>query len=113
MSLDAFTRNLLTNDEVIAVDQDELGHAAKKVWEKDGWEIWARKLADGREVVGIFNFKDSYRGLLLLDLVPQLSQGTLLRDLWRQKDLGSLSAKFQARVPAHGVLLLAMGEPHR
>ncbi len=111
--LDVFTRNLLTNDEVIAIDQDELGRAATQVWAKEGWEIWARELADGRTMVGIFNSADGYRRLPLLDVVPQLSRGKFLRDVWRQKNLGPLSAKFQARVPAHGVLLLALGQAHR
>jgi len=111
--LDAFTRNLLTNDEVIAIDQDELGQAATQVWAKDGWEIWARELANGTQVVGVFNFENRYRRLPLLDVVPQLSQGKLLHDVWRQKDLGPLDAKSKAQVPAHGVLLIALSKAHR
>ena len=108
--LDEFTRNLLTNDEVIAIDQDPLGRAARKAWAEDDWEIWVRELADGRQAVGVFNFGDEYRPLKLAGRVPALKPGTVLRDAWRQKDLGPLAPGYAARVPAHGVLLLVSGK---
>jgi len=107
--LDEFTRNLLTNDEVIAIDQDPLGHAARKAWAEDGWEIWVRELADGRQAVGVFNFGEEFRSLKIAGRVPALKAGVALRDAWRQQSLGPLAAGFEARVPAHGVLLLVVG----
>lgn len=108
--LDAFTRNLLVNDEVIAIDQDPLGSAARRVWAADGWEIWARELADGRRAVGVFNFGEQFRGLKLAGRVPELAAGVALRDVWRQDDLPPLTADFEVRLPAHGVQLLLAGE---
>jgi alpha-galactosidase len=108
--LDAFTRNLLVNDEVIAVDQDPAGRAARKLWSEKGWEIWVRELEDGRYAVGVFNFSDQYGSLQLAGLVPMLKTGAPLRDLWRQKNLGRLTTSFAAQVPAHGVLLLTVGK---
>jgi hypothetical protein len=110
--LDAFTRNLLVNDEVIAVDQDPLGQAARRVWADEGWEIWERELADGRRAVGVFNFGEQFRSLKLAGRAPALVAGARLRDLWRQQDLGPLAAGFEARVPAHGVLLLVVEKQH-
>jgi alpha-galactosidase len=107
--LDAFTRNLLVNDEVIAIDQDPLGHAARRAWVGDEWEIWVRELADGRQAVGVFNFGDRFRRLKLAGHVPELAPGVALRDVWRQQDLAPLTAGYAAAVPAHGVLLLAVG----
>jgi len=53
--IDDFTRDLLGNREVIAIDQDPLGKAAHRVT-SDGWtEVWARPLSDGRTAVGLFN----------------------------------------------------------
>ena len=106
--LDAFTRNLLTNDEVLAVDQDPMGHAARRMLDEDGWQIWMRDLADGRKAVGIFNFGEAYRALPIVPETLGLASGMRLRDLWRQKNLGNLQPGFKARVPAHGVLLLAV-----
>ncbi len=55
--LDDFTLSLLTNDEVLAVDQDELGKQAHMIHDDpdNGTEIWARPLADGSVAVGMFN----------------------------------------------------------
>ncbi|HXE54893.1 MAG TPA: putative Ig domain-containing protein [Tepidisphaeraceae bacterium] len=55
--LDDFTLSLLTNDEVLAVDQDELGKEARRISEDraTGAEVWARPLADGTMAVALFN----------------------------------------------------------
>ncbi|HSD67191.1 MAG TPA: putative Ig domain-containing protein, partial [Vicinamibacteria bacterium] len=42
--LDAFTLSLLTNDEVIDVDQDPLGRPGRRVWKRGPLEVWARDL---------------------------------------------------------------------
>jgi hypothetical protein len=109
--LDAFTRNLLVNDEVIEIDQDPLGRAAQRSWSQDGWEIWVRELSDGRKAVGVFNFGDQFRSLRLAGRVPELAAGVRMRDVWRQKNLAPLTAAFAAQVPAHGVLLLTVDGP--
>jgi hypothetical protein len=111
--LDAFTRNLLVNDEVIAIDQDPRGLAARRAWNQDNWQIWVRELADGRHAVGIFNFGEQFRRLKVAGRVPELGAGAPLRDLWRQRQLAPLTAAFEAKVPAHGVLLLAVGKARR
>jgi hypothetical protein len=106
--LDAFTRNLLTNDEVLAIDQDALGHAAARAWSEDGWEIWVRELEGGRKAIGVFNFGSTFRSLPLAGKVADLAPGVRLRDVWRQRELGALDPSTLARVPAHGVLLLTL-----
>ena len=106
--LDAFTRNLLTNDEVIAVDQDPRGSAARQLLDHDGWQVWARDLADGSKAVGVFNFGEQFRTLPLDMAALHLPAGGKARDLWRQKELGPLTKGFVARVPTHGVLLLGV-----
>ena len=108
-TLDDFTRNLLSNDEVIAIDQDPLGHAARQVLVSDNWQVWVRELSDGRHAVGVFNLGAQFRMLKLRPQILGLSSGARVRDLWRQKDLGALRTGFEVRVPAHGVLLLAVG----
>ncbi len=109
--LDAFTLSLLANDEVIAVDQDPLGHAAGRVWSDARREIWARPLADGTMAVGLFN-----RGLHATQVTVQWAQLGLqgrqpVRDLWQRKDLEVAHDKFTATVPRHGAVLLKIGKP--
>jgi len=109
--LDAFTLALLTNDEVIDVDQDPLGHSARRVWQDARREIWARPLEDGAYAVGLFN-----RGLGPAEVSVDWSQlglrGPLrVRDLWRRADLGTFAGKFSATVPRHGAVFIRASRP--
>jgi alpha-galactosidase len=111
--LDAFTLALLTNDEVIDVDQDPLGRAAHRVWSDARREIWARPLHDGTLAVGLFN-----RGLAPADVTVDWTQLGLrgrqpVRDLWRRADLGPFAEKFSATVPRHGAVFLKIGKPNK
>lgn len=116
--LDSFTLGLLTNDEVIDVDQDELGRAANLVRanypfpataaanSSNGQEIWARPLADGSIAVGLFNLDSQAAPVRVTWNDLHLSGKATVRDLWRQKDVGVFQDKFEAQVPAHGVVLI-------
>ena len=53
--MDSFTLSLLTNDEVLAIDQDELGHEAKQVVVDGRRRVWVKDLADGSHAIGVFN----------------------------------------------------------
>lgn len=106
--LDDFTLSLLTNDEVIDVDQDPLGKPGRRAAYAEGCEVWVRDLEDGSKAVGLFN-----RGELEATVTAHWSdlglQGNqIVRDLWRQKDLGTFSGEFHAAVPRHGVVLLRL-----
>ncbi|HTW93296.1 MAG TPA: hypothetical protein VMD30_00790, partial [Tepidisphaeraceae bacterium] len=110
--LDDFTKSLLTNDEVLAIDQDPLGRQARRIFADDyGVEIWAKNLEDGTKAVGLFN-----RGEMTAKAVVRWDQigeweAQPVRDLWRQKDLGSFSDEFSTDVPRHGVVLIKVGTP--
>ncbi len=109
--LDPFTLALLTNDEVLDVDQDPLGRAASRVWKDARTEVWARPLSDGTMAVGLFN-----RGLGETRVTARWSDLGLkgsqtVRDLWVQKDLGSFNDEFTATVPRHGVVFVKIGQP--
>lgn len=100
-NLDPFTLNLLTNDEVIAVDQDSLVKAARRISKVGDGEVWSRPLEDGSQAIGLFNVGDD-------PVVVRTSWigKKRVRDLWKQKDLGAFVGGYQARVPRHGVVLL-------
>lgn len=109
--LDDFTLALLTNDEVIDVDQDPLGRAARRVWHDARREVWARPLHDGTMAVGLFN-----RGFAPSNVSVEWHQLGLqgpqpVRDLWRRVNLGTVAGKFSATVPRHGAVLLKIGTP--
>lgn len=102
-------RRILTNKEAIAIDQDALGKQGDRLYQNGDLEVWTRPLSGGRVAVGLFN-----RGASASDISIQLAQvgfprGGKLRDVWKQKDLGSHSGTFTDTVPTHGVTLLIVG----
>ena len=108
--LDAFTLNLLTNDEVIALDQDPLGHQAACVDTVGDVRVYLKKLEDGSVAVGFCNFgrqpaELKYAGYAQLGLSGRQS----VRDLWRQQNVGSVEVGRDAwplAIPSHGIVLL-------
>ncbi|MGC2387782.1 MAG: glycoside hydrolase family 27 protein [Candidatus Acidiferrum sp.] len=104
------TLALLTNKEVIAIDQDRLGKQADRVYTEGTEEIWARTLADGSRAVGIFNRFDWPQTIEVSFRELGYKGSVKARDIWADKDLGTLPAHYNARVPGHGVVLLHVSE---
>ncbi len=106
--LDDFTLRLLTNDEVIDVDQDPLGKPGRRVALDEDREVWVRDLEDGSKAVGLFNRGECETKVTAQWADVGVKGKQVARDLWRQKDLGTYSGEFQASVPRHGVVLLRL-----
>lgn len=104
--LDAFTLSLLTNDEVLEVDQDPLGKPGRRVAQEDSLEVWVRDLEDGSKAVGLFNRSECAAPVTARWADLGLKGKQTVRDLWRQQDLGVYEGQFQAPVPRHGVVLV-------
>jgi alpha-galactosidase len=109
---DEFTLSLLKNREVIAVNQDALGDMGLRLETEnpDGIEIVVKQLADGSAAVGLFNRAETAQVATLR--LPDLGKNGLhvLRDLWRQVDIGETSGDFCAEIPGHGVILVKVSE---
>lgn len=117
--LDAFTLNLLTNDEVIEVDQDPLGKSARLIADKEGVQTWLKPMSDGSFAVGFFNTADygkspeSYfrwgnEQPKQLEVVLQqlgLRGKWRIRDIWRQRNIGLIDHSFTTTIPHHGVMM--------
>jgi alpha-galactosidase len=108
--LDDFTLGLLTNDEVLAVNQDSLGKEARCVSKEGDLRVYAKNLADGSKVVGLFNLGTNGTATLTVHWSDVELSGTIhaVRDLWRQKDLGKFKAEFRMPVAAHGAELISV-----
>ena len=104
--MDDFELNLVTNDEVLAVHQDPLGKPADRVSKKDELEVWARPLADGSLAVGLFNRDEMDMKVSVKWSELGISGKRKVRDLWRQKDLGTFDDEFSAVVPRHGTVFV-------
>ncbi len=107
--LDAFTIGLLSNDEVLALDQDALGKQAVRVATVGPVDVFLKELEDGGRALGFFNrggqeYQAEFNKLSRLGFTGKQH----VRDLWRQKDLPDCGDKLSLKVPAHGVVLLKL-----
>jgi alpha-galactosidase len=100
------TVELLTNRDVIAVDQDGAGKQGDRVSAEGPIEVWAKPLADGSKAVGIFNRHQT-------PLTARVDMGSVgfkgavkAKDLWQKKELGEVKGSYVVKVPAHGVVFL-------
>jgi len=103
-------KEILTNREVIAVNQDALGHQASRVAKGGSVEIWSKMLKDGSRAVLVLNRGASETEAsvpwTVLGYPEHLSAG--VRDLWVHKDLGKFTGKFSVKVPSHDVVVLTV-----
>jgi alpha-galactosidase len=102
-------RAILTNPDVIAIDQDPLGKQGSLFMDHPGKQIWVKELSQGNWAVCFFN--DSDEDVPVRIHWPYLTflQGTYtVRDVWKAKDLGATDADMTTDVPAHDVTLLKL-----
>ncbi len=104
--LDDFTLGLLCNDEVIDVDQDTLGRPGRRVAKDRSSRSGPRTWRTASLAVGLFNRGESPATVTARWSDLGLSGPRVVRDLWRQKDLGQFEGQFEAAVPRHGVVLV-------
>ena len=102
------TLELLTNPEVIAIDQDPLGRQGQRASQEGKAEVWAKPLADGRVAAGLFN-----RGGVTASVTARwvdlgLHGRVRVRDAWARKDLGAFADSFTVEVPPHGAALVVL-----
>ena len=120
--LDAFTLSLLSNDEMIAINQDPLGKPARLVADTHGVQVWLKPMEDGSYAVGLFNTDDfgktpqSY--FRWNDEAPKtfefrfadagLAGNWTVRNVWTQKDLGRFEGSITTSIRHHGVVVLRL-----
>jgi alpha-galactosidase len=103
-------QNILTNKEVIAVDQDSLGREGERVGKDGNLEVWAKQLKDGSRAVVLFNRGGTEEKITAawdaLGYPDHLAAS--VRDLWQHKDLGKFTGKFSSSVASHGVVMVSV-----
>lgn len=102
-NLDPFTLSLLKNAEVIEVNQDALGRAAKPT--PDNPSTWTKQMADGSTVIALFNLDEQKKTITANLNALGFSSAQRVRDLWRQEDLADAQGTLRADVEPHGVVL--------
>ena len=103
--MDATTLELLTNGEVIAIDQDPLGKQGYRVWQEGPLEMWMKPLRDGSMAVGMFNRGHTNSEMKLPLSFIGMKGKVAVRDVWKHQDLGEFSEEVTTTVKRHGVAM--------
>ena len=107
-SMSAATKNVLTNADVIAVDQDPLGAQGKPISTSTTLEVWSKKLSGNQTyAVVLFNRTGASADITVTwSSLGITSASATVRDLWSHTDLGPTATQYTATVPSHGVVML-------
>jgi alpha-galactosidase len=101
-------RDILTNREVIAVDQDVLGIQGRRVRDSGALEVWMKPLSDGSRAVILFNRGSEEAPIAVaweeIGLFP--GANARVRDLWKKADVGVVTGHYEAKVAPHGVVMV-------
>ena len=106
-------KSILTNRDVIAIDQDPLGHQSRYIYSKGEVEVWARELKDGAKAIAIINAgSDVYSTHPFhIDLAQLGLHGSQhAKDLWTGKEV-DLTSDMSIELPSHDILLLRISDP--
>jgi alpha-galactosidase len=102
---------ILTNREVIAVNQDKDGKQGQRITKSGDQEVWARPLSGGAQAIGLFNRGGTPAKITVnwSDLGLK-SAPTHARDLWAHSDLKLDAGEYSVTVSAHGVVMLRLAK---
>jgi hypothetical protein len=109
LSGDTWTIALLTNEEVLAVNQDALGSRGKRISQQSNTEVWARDLADGRKAVALFNRATQDATVSVTFSQLGVAGSPPVRDLWQRADATGMTSGISVTVPHEGALMYAVG----
>ena len=101
-------KEILTNGEVIGVNQDKLGHEGHRVKKNGDLEVWAKRLADGSRAVILLNRSaaESEISVGWEEIGYPTHLPAKVHDLWAHKDVGTSTGSYSAKVPSHAVVMV-------
>jgi alpha-galactosidase len=102
------TKEILTNKDVIAIDQDSLGRQGYRVRKDGDLEVWAKKLAGKDYAVVLLNRgkADATMAVSWQEIGLPYDAAPLVRDLWTKKETPGVKGNFVATVPSHDVVMI-------
>jgi alpha-galactosidase len=103
-------KEILTNKEVIAVDQDVLGKQGRRIKRSGNMDIWMKELSGGRRAVAFLNRGEAVLNMTVTwaELGLSSKQSLAVRHLWQHKDLGTYKGQFATSVPVHSVVMIVV-----
>jgi alpha-galactosidase len=107
--LDDVTVELLSNDEVLDIDQDERGAMGDRSRVDGDVEIWTKPLAGGDLAVGVFNRGDAPATYpLRWGEIGVATPPKRVRDVWRRSNVAASADGVACEIPSHGCVLLRL-----
>ncbi len=101
------TQAILTNAEIIALNQDKLGKQATRLKRDGELDVWVKPLADGSKAVALLNRGSSPATMSVSWNELGISkQKQSVRDLWQHQSLGNLKHQFSSEVDGHSVVVV-------
>jgi alpha-galactosidase len=98
---------ILTNREIIAINQDTLGKQGKRIKDDSGLEVWCKELSGNRKAIALFNRKDVTTDIPISWKELGISGRHKVRDLWKGKNLGSYKKSFSGKdIRPHEAMVL-------
>lgn len=105
--IDANTKTILLNSEVLAIDQDILGQQASRIKKETNYAIYAKDLADGSKAVGLLNLSGTQTMNITVNWSDLFISGNqTIRDVWKKQNVGNSATGFTASVKPHEIILL-------
>jgi len=106
------TQTILTNQEVIAIDQDPLGKQGHRSRRNGDLEVWTKELADGGRAVVLLNRGAAYAEMNIAwtELGLPGDAALRVRDLWSGTDYGALRGVFSTQVDGHSAVMLRISK---
>ncbi|HEY5957088.1 MAG TPA: putative Ig domain-containing protein, partial [Polyangiaceae bacterium] len=111
LSSDAWTLALLTNEEVLAVNQDALGSRGKRIAQTGTTEVWTKDLSGGRKAVALFNLGTQDATVSATFAQIGVSGTPAVRDLWHRADVTGMTNQISVNVPHEGALMYTLTPP--
>ena len=108
--MSAADKAILTDREVIGIDQDALGKGGDRLRQIGDVSVWERPLSGGRSAVAIVNASWGSRDVPIDLATIGFPNGAKARDIWSTKGLGHLHGVLNQHLSGHSVRLLILSE---
>ena len=103
-------KEILTNKEAIAIDQDPLGKQGYKIIDETDFEIFLKPLSDGDIAVCLFNRGEQSKAVTINWSDYKISGGFKIRDTWKHESAGTTTSRYTATIARHDVVLLRLSK---
>ncbi len=112
-TMPAAVKSIVTNTEVIAIDQDSLGMQGIKIRDDGDHEVWVKPLKNGDKAVVLLNRNASTAATITVNWTDSLikwpsTTKVKVRDLWALKDSLNVTSGYSASVPAYSLVMLRL-----